>query len=330
MTPSETSDKPESVSIVLPVYNEEDNLVLLHDEVTAVLDQLARAAEIIFVDDGSADKSVEILRQLQQSDPRVKVIVLRRNFGQTAAMTAGFRAARGDIIIVMDADLQNDPADIPRLLEKHAEGYDVISGWRKDRKDRWLSRRVPSQLANALISRVTGVHLHDYGCALKLYSREIIDELRLYGEMHRFIPALASWVGANIAEIIVNHRPRRFGKSKYGISRTVRVILDLLTVKMLLHYSTKPLHIFGRWGLLTGFAGFVLAAYLSVKRIFFAAPLADRPALMLAFLLMLGGLQLITMGLLAELQVRVLHETRDTRGYVIREVLGEGLRADEP
>jgi glycosyltransferase involved in cell wall biosynthesis len=307
------------------VFNERDSLIPLHEEISAVLDELGRDAEIILVDDGSTDGSVEVLQRLPQSDPRVKVIVLRRNFGQTAALAAGFNEARGGLVIIMDADLQNDPADISLLLEKHAEGYDVVSGWRKDRKDRWLTRRVPSRVANYIISLVTGVRLHDYGCALKLYTREILDELSLYGEMHRFIPALASWVGANITEIVVSHRPRRFGKSKYNIARTVRVILDLLTVKFLLHYSTKPLHIFGRWGLLAGFAGFALAAYLSVTKIFFGAQLAERPALMLAVLLMVGGLQLITMGLLAELQVRVLHEARGTPGYVVRRVLGKGL-----
>jgi glycosyltransferase involved in cell wall biosynthesis len=319
---------PASLSIVVPVFNEQDNLVPLHEQIGAVLDQLGRDAEIVFVDDGSSDGSLAVLRRLQQSDPRVKIVVLRRNFGQTAAMAAGFHYARADLIIVMDADLQNDPADIPALLAKHDEGYDVVSGWRKQRKDPWLSRRLPSQIANCLISCVTGVHLHDYGCTLKLYTRDTIDDLQLYGEMHRFIPALASWRGSTIAEVPVNHHRRLHGKSKYGISRTVRVILDLLTVKFLLQYSTKPLHIFGLWGLLVGFAGFVIAAYLTVLKLGFHQDIGHRPALLLAVLLMVGGLQLITMGLLAELQVRTLHEARRVPVYVVKESLGIGLDTD--
>lgn len=321
--------RPASLSVVVPVFNEEESLAPLHEQISATLAEIDCDAEIVFVDDGSSDRSREILSRLQRTDPRVKVVVLRRNFGQTAAMAAGFSFAGGDVIVVMDADLQNDPADIHTLLAKHAEGYDVVSGWRKDRKDPWLSRRLPSRIANALISWVTGVHLHDYGCTLKLYAREIIENLQLYGELHRFIPALASWSGAKMAEVPVNHRPRLFGKSNYGIARTVRVILDLVTVKFLLQYSTKPLHVFGLWGLLSGLAGVILAAYLSVQKVFFDAHLAERPALMLAVLLMLGGLQLITMGLLAELQVRVMHEARGTPGYVVKEVLGEGLDTEE-
>ncbi len=322
-------DGEETLSIVVPVYNEEENVGPMYEEIVAALDDLGRDAEILFVDDGSADGTLEILKGLQQSDPRVKVIVLRRNFGQTAAMAAGFSQVQGDIIIAMDGDLQNDPADIGILLAKHAEGYDLVSGWRKDRKDKWLTRRVPSQIANRLISSVTGTHLHDYGCALKLYTRDTIDSLRIYGELHRFIPALASWRGSRVAEVVVNHRARQFGVSKYGLSRTMRVILDLLTVRFLLQYSSKPLHIFGRWGLLSGSAGFAIAVYLTVLKLGYQQDIGERPLLLLGVLLMVGGLQLITMGLLAELQVHALHEARGTPSYVVRDTLGEGLGADD-
>ena len=242
-------------SIVVPIYNEEDNISELYRAITSALDGTDTNYEIIMVDDGSIDGSFSALKEIAARDQRVKVIRFRRNFGQTAAMSAGFDAAAGDIIIPMDGDLQNDPADIPRLIDKLHEGYDVVSGWRSERKDTFITRKIPSILANALISSLTGVHLHDYGCTLKAYRREVLDGINLYGEMHRFVPALASQVGAKVAEMPVNHRPRLHGTSKYGISRTLRVILDLMTVKFLLTYSTKPIQLFGRWGVYTLLAG---------------------------------------------------------------------------
>ncbi|MFH1084648.1 MAG: glycosyltransferase family 2 protein, partial [Chloroflexota bacterium] len=238
------------LSIVVPVYNEEENIQYLYDQLTAVLEPLGLEYEIICADDGSRDRSFALLAALAERDPRVKVIRFRRNFGQTAGFCAGFDYASGQIVITIDADLQNDPAGIPVLLEKMAEGYDVVSGWRKQRQDAAVSRKLPSKIANWLISRTTGVPVHDRGCSLRAHRKEIVKEMRLYGELHRFIPDIAAWLGARMAEVPVNHRPRRFGKSKYGLGRTFRVILDLITVKFLQSYSTRPIHIFGRWGLL--------------------------------------------------------------------------------
>jgi len=276
------------------------------------------------VDDGSQDGSYAIEKELHARDPRVRVIRFRRNFGQTAAFSAGFDHARGDVVVTMDADLQNDPADIPMLLQTMREGdYDVVSGWRVNRQDAYLTRKIPSRIANWLISRVTKVSLHDYGCSLKAYRREVLENIHLYGELHRFVPALASWTGVRIKEVPVNHRARQYGKSKYGISRTIRVLLDLTTVSFLLNYSAKPMQVFGKWGLVTAFVGFVIALYLTGLKVFAGASLADRPLLWLAVLLMIVGVQFISLGLLGELVVRTYYETQNKPIYVIREILGE-------
>ena len=313
--------QPVEISIVLPVFDEEDNLATLHNELSEVMGSIGRSYEIIFVDDGSTDGSFDRLSEIQRQDSTVIVVRFRRNFGQTAAMVAGFDIASGEIIVTLDADGQNDPQDIPRLLAKIDEGYDLVSGWRYERQDKLLLRRVPSGLANRLISYTTDVKLHDYGCTLKAFQRDVIKNIRLYGEMHRFIPAIASWGGVRIGEIQVNHRARVKGQSKYGISRTSRVILDLITVKFLLSYSSRPLQFFGPFGLLFGGIGVLLSVYLAVQRIFFGVPLADRPILLLAVLLIFSGLQIITVGLLAEMQTRTYHEAQDKPIYVIREIL---------
>ncbi len=310
------------LSIVLPVHNEEESLPALHGMLTDVLAEYGRSYEILFVDDGSRDQSFAALAALQARDPHVRVLRLRRNFGQTAAMAAAFRYARGRVIIPMDADLQNDPADIPRLVAKLEAGYDVVSGWRVDRHDHFLSRRLPSMLANWLIGRVTGVRLHDYGCSLKAYRSEVVKNVHLYGEMHRFIPALASWYGSRIAEIPVNHHPRRFGRTKYGLSRTLRVMLDLITVKFLLSFSTQPLHVFGFWGALCLVSGCAISGYLAIMRLFFHEELSRRPLLLLGVLLISTGIQFISMGLLAEMMARTYHESQDKPIYVIRDTLG--------
>lgn len=311
----------ESVSIVIPVYEEEESLPHLYKSIKDVMDRLGRKYEIVFVDDGSKDGTYKVLEAYQKKDPTVVVVSFRRNFGQTAAMAAGFEYAQGDIIITMDADLQNDPADIPRLLEK-MKGHDVVSGWRKKRQDKFVSRRLPSMIANGLISKVTGVHLHDYGCTLKAYRKEVIKNVRLYGEMHRFIPAIASWVGASITEVETNHHPRKFGKSKYGISRTIRVILDLITVKFLQSFSTRPIHAFGPGGLLLGFIGFIIALYLSFEKVVLGQSIGGRPLLFLSVLLMILGVQLVIMGLLGEMLARVYHESQGKPIYTVKKVLG--------
>jgi len=311
----------ESVSIVIPVYEEEESLPHLYRSIKDVMDSLGRKYEIIFVDDGSKDGTFRVLESFQEKDPAVVVVSFRRNFGQTAAMAAGFEYAQGDIIVTMDADLQNDPADIPKLLEK-MKGHDVVSGWRKKRQDKFISRRLPSMMANGLISRVTGVHLHDYGCTLKAYRKEVIKNVRLYGEMHRFIPAIASWVGASITEVETNHRPRKFGKSKYGISRTIRVVLDLITVKFLQSFSTRPIHAFGPGGLLLGFIGFLIALYLSFEKLVMGESIGGRPLLFLSVLMMILGVQLVIMGLLGEMLARVYHESQGKPIYTVRKVLG--------
>jgi glycosyltransferase involved in cell wall biosynthesis len=312
------------VSVVLPVYNEEQSLEPLHAALQEVLEDYGRAYEILFIDDGSNDRSFEVLTGIQARNPQVRVVRLRRNFGQTAAMSAAFQFARGRIIIPMDSDLQNDPADIPRLIAKLEEGFDVVSGWRVDRQDRFLSRRLPSVMANWLIGKVTGVRLHDYGCSLKAYRAEIVKNVHLYGEMHRFIPALATWFGSRTTELPVTHHPRRHGRTKYGIGRTFRVLLDLITVKFLLSFSTQPLHIFGFWGALSLAAGGALCGYLTVQRLFFGQELSRRPLLLLGVLLVFTGIQFISMGLLAEMVARTYHESQDKPIYVVRETLGFG------
>lgn len=310
-----------NLSVVIPVYNEEKTIKLLCHHINNVLDKIEESAEIVVVDDGSTDGTYDFLKEMKKEIKELKVIRLRANFGQTAAMSAGFKHASGDIVITMDADLQNDPDDIPLLLEKMGEDYDVVSGWRRYRKDPWLTRKLPSYWANKIISLITGVRLHDYGCTLKAYRREILENVELYGQMHRFIPALAKWVGGRIGEVAVTHHPRKHGKSKYGIGRTIRVILDLMTVKFLLSYSSSPIQIFGLIGMGAGGVGFVWTVYLIIQRLFFEVPLGGRPALLLAIMLIFLGVQFISMGLLGELLIRIYHESQKKPIYIIKDVL---------
>ena len=310
------------VSVVIPLLNEEENIPILYQELTQTLKNIDVGYELVFVDDGSSDSSLKILEDLQQSDDCICIISLRKNFGQTAAMSAGFDKASGDIIIAMDADLQNDPADIPMLLEKIKEGSDMVTGWRFNRQDPFLSRRLPSKIANKIISYATGVHLHDYGCTLKAFRSDVIKNIKLYGEMHRFIPAIASAMGVSIAEVKVNHRARRFGTSKYGISRTLRVVLDLITVKFLLNYATRPIHVFGTIGFISGSAGALVAFVMTIQRQFYGIPLSDRPLLLLAILLIFVGVQFVTIGLVAEMLARTYHESQDKPTYYIRKIIG--------
>jgi glycosyltransferase involved in cell wall biosynthesis len=316
-------------SIVVPIYNEQENIQELYGAIVTSLDAIDPCYEIIMVDDGSRDGSFPALQRLASRDERLKVIRFRRNFGQTAAMAAGFDAASGDIIIPMDGDLQNDPSDIPRLIEKLHEGYDVVSGWRSDRKDTFVTRKIPSILANALISSFTGVHLHDYGCTLKAYRREVLEGINLYGEMHRFVPALASQVGARVTEIPVRHHPRRYGVSKYGISRTVRVILDLMTVKFLLAYSTKPIQLFGKWGLYTLLAGFLSGGMTIYMKLFEHLSMNRNPLLILTAFLLFMGAQFIVLGLLGEVNARTYYEAQGKPIYVIRERVNLGGEHEE-
>ena len=309
------------LSIVIPVQNESPNIKPLYEELTHVLGQYGRSYEIVIVDDGSTDDTFEQLASLQSRDSRLRVIRFRRNFGQTAAFAAGFAYARGRIVITSDGDLQNDPHDIPAMIALVEQGNDIVCGWRKDRKDTLVTRRLPSVLANKLISWATGVDLHDYGCSLKVFRAEVVKPLRLYGEMHRFIPAIASQNGVQIAEMIVNHRPRRAGSTKYGLSRTIRVILDLATVKFLLSYSTRPLQIFGLLGLITGGLGVVITGYLGYIRLFTTQGIGDRPLLLLGVMLVFIGVQLVTFGLLAEVMARTYYESQDKPTYAIRDVL---------
>lgn len=276
--------------------------------------------ELLFIDDGSTDTSLTILKKLQAVDDHVVVVSFRKNFGQTAAMAAGFDYATGDVIITMDADLQNDPRDIPKLLEEIHAGNDVVTGWRFDRKDAFINRRLPSIIANKIISKTTGVNLHDYGCTLKAFRKEVVKNVKLYGEMHRFIPAIASGMGIDFTEVKVNHRARRFGTSKYGISRTIRVILDLMTVKFLLSYATRPIQVFGLMGFVTGAIGFLIAMIMTIQRQFFGVPLADRPLLFLAVLLIFIGIQFVTLGLIAELQARTYHESQNKPVYFVKNI----------
>jgi glycosyltransferase involved in cell wall biosynthesis len=308
------------LSVVIPVYNEAPNLPQLHGELTETLSAWGRSYELVFIDDGSSDESFETLVGIQAGDAHVRIIRFRRNFGQTAAFAAGFAHARGAYIVTSDGDLQNDPRDIPSMVAKLEEGYDIVVGWRKRRKDAFLNRRLPSILANQLISLSTGVRLHDYGCSLKVFRAEVVKPMRLYGEMHRFLPAIASEFGVRIAEVVVNHRARQHGRSKYGISRTVRVVLDLLTVKFLISYSTRPLQIFGLVGLVMGGMGLAITTYLSYLRLFGDQSIGNRPLLLLGVLFIFTGIQLITLGLLAEMQARTYHESQDKPIYTIREV----------
>jgi len=311
------------LSVIVPAFNEEKNVPRMVEEITAAVDRLKITYEVIFIDDGSRDGTFAALKEARRTHPLIKVIRFRKNFGQTAALSAGFDYARGEIIVTIDADLENDPNDIGLLLEKIEAGYDLVSGWRKNRwKKHFFSRRLPSLTANWLISRITKVRLRDYGCTLKAFRSDVIKNIKLYGEMHRFIPAIAATIGVDIAEVPVNFRPRIHGQSKYGFSRSIRVFLDLLTVKFLLSYSTRPLQIFGLLGLISGGFGGVLAAVLSYQRLFLRQSISNRPLLLLAILLMLIGVQFITMGLLGEIMVRTYHEAVEKRIYVVRNVLG--------
>ncbi|MEL6383682.1 MAG: glycosyltransferase family 2 protein [Cyanobacteria bacterium J06626_18] len=315
---------PQSVldlSLVVPVYNEYESIPKLIETISEVVKTLAIAYEIICVDDGSTDGSAELLKKLATAREDLTVLLLRRNYGQTAAMAAGFDHARGNVIITLDGDLQNDPADIPKLLSKLEQGYDLVSGWRKQRQDHQLTRLLPSRLANWLIGRVTGVKLHDYGCSLKAYRTEVVRDMNLYGELHRFLPALAFIEGARITEIPVNHYARRFGKSKYGLGRTFRVVMDLMTVYFMKRFLTKPMHVFGLLGLLSMISGFALGAYLTVLKFVTGQDIGDRPLLILAIVLFLTGIQLFSFGLLAELLMRTYHESQKRPIYRVRELL---------
>jgi glycosyltransferase involved in cell wall biosynthesis len=313
-------DAPE-ISVFLPVLNEEPNLRPLHAQLDEALAHIGRTAEIIYVDDGSTDGSLEVLRRLAALDPRVRVVSLRRNYGQTAAMAAGIDAARGQVLIPMDADLQNDPVDIARLLDKLDEGYDVVSGWRKERQDKMVSRKIPSMIANRLISVIGGVKLHDYGCSLKAYRREFLKDVRLYGEMHRFIPIYASWVGARVTEIPVQHHPRTMGKSKYGLSRTFKVMLDLMTIKFMASYHTKPIYVFGLFGF-SSFVISIIAAVWALLRKLGGESFIRNPLLIVAIVMFAVGVQFILMGLIAEMLVRTYHESQAKATYAVRERIG--------
>jgi glycosyltransferase involved in cell wall biosynthesis len=308
------------ISVVVPMRNEAPNVSQLYGELAAALEAFGRPFEVLAIDDGSTDETFGLLASMQAADARLRVIRFRRNFGQTAAFAAGFAYARGRYIVTMDGDLQNDPNDIPAMVEQLERGADIVAGWRKDRKDPFINRRLPSMVANWIISRATDVRLHDYGCSLKVLRAEVVKPMKLYGEMHRFLPAIASEMGVRIEERVVNHRARVHGTSKYGISRTVRVILDLLTVKFLISYSTRPLHIFGLLGMMMGLAGALVCGYLAWVRLFNYEAIGNRPLLLLGILLVFTGLQLVTLGLLAEMQARTYHESQNKPVYVIREI----------
>ncbi|MFQ3246427.1 MAG: glycosyltransferase involved in cell wall biosynthesis [Arenicella sp.] len=310
------------VSIVIPFLNESPNLKGLCEELKAALDPMGKTYEVLFIDDGSMDDGVAVLEDFRAQMPQIKVVSFRRNFGQTAAMVAGLDYSVGDIVVTLDADRQNDPADIPAMVAKVEEGYDMACGWRHDRQDTYVSRKLPSMLANKLISKITDVSLHDYGCTLKAMRKSLAKKVTLYGEMHRFIPAVASGVGATIAEVKVNHRARIAGESKYGISRTFRVVLDLITVKFLLRFHARPLHFFGMPGLALGGIGGALITYLTIARLFFGVPLGDRPLLIFAFMLLIIGLQFILFGLIGEMQTRTYYESQDKPIYHVRRTIG--------
>lgn len=313
-----------NLSLIIPVYNEAQNLPILYDSIQKTLKSIQCIWEVIFIDDGSRDNSFEVLKSLVETDPEhVRVVAFRRNFGQTAAITAGIDHAHGEIIVLLDADLQNDPADIPMLLAKLDEGYDLVSGWRKDRKDNRLTRTLPSNVANGIISWVTGVHLHDYGCTLKAYRREALEGFRLYGEMHRFIPVFAHSVGAQITEIPVHHHERKFGQANYGLDRTLKVILDLFTVKFLLNYSHKPMRLFGGVGMLLISGGGTMLLYLFIRRMLQEIAVLGSPIFQLGAMLLILGAQAILMGLIAELLARTYHESQSKPTYTIRTVLGK-------
>ncbi len=314
------------LSIVMPVYNEAEALPGLHTELDAVLKPLGKAYEIIAVDDGSQDTSFDVLKCLSESDPHMVVVRLRRNFGQTAAFAAGFEQARGSIVITIDADGQNDPADIPQLLDKMSQGYDIVSGWRQNRQEPLVMRRLPSAIANKIIGQSTGIYLHDTGCSLKAYDWQVIKTLKLYGDMHRFIPAFASWMGVKVAEVPVKDRARQFGKSKYGFSRTFRLFLDLFTLTFLLSFQGKPMRLFGTVGLITGTLGGLILAYLAALKIFEGALLSNRPILWLGVMLVILGVQFLFFGFIAEMITRTYHESQNKSIYVVREIIPSANR----
>ncbi len=316
------NQKNQSLSVIIPVYNEEESLPSFAEELIAAVSKIPMPWEIIFVDDGSSDQSQAVIRKIAATDSRVKGVFLGRNAGQTSALSAGIQKSSGTLIASLDADGQNDPKDLERLISKLNEGYDVVSGWRKNRKDPWLNRRLPSQIANALISRVTGVYLHDYGCSLKLYKTEYLKPIRLYGEMHRFVPAFAGFLGAKITELEVNHRPRIKGKSKYGISRTLKVILDLLTVKFMDSYMGKPIYLFGGGGIIMMLLGALAAAITLYKKFALGIFVKDQPLFQVAIFFSLIGFQLLLLGLLAEILVRTYFDIKDKNSYFIRETVG--------
>lgn len=314
------AERKPDISVVVPLLNEQDNIGPLYEQITQTLVG-EHSYEVLFVDDGSTDNSFEVLSGLLEADDRVRIVRFRRNFGQTAALSAGFANARGEIIVAMDGDLQNDPADIPKMIEKLEEGFDDVSGWRKKRHDNALTRLLPSKVANWLISRITGVKLHDYGCTLKAYRREALAQTELYGEMHRFIPAIASWSGASIAEIVVNHRPRTAGVAKYGLARTWKVVLDLITVNFLGSYSTKPIYVFGGLGLMSAAGSILLGLTVIYQKVKLGTDMSGNPLLVLTGVLIIATIQFMLMGLLAELLVRTYHESQGRPTYVIREIL---------
>ena len=310
------------LSIVVPIYNEAESLTHLIEAIASAVAINNLSYEIICVDDGSTDGSTKILTDLATQRSDLKAVILRRNYGQTPAMAAGFENARAKAIVTLDGDLQNDPADIPLLLDTLNEGYDLVSGWRKQRQDAALTRLLPSKIANWIIGRVTGVKLHDYGCSLKAYRSEVVADMNLYGELHRFLPALAYIEGARITEIPVRHHPRRYGKSKYGLGRTIRVIMDLLTVFFMKKFLTKPMHVFGFWGLMSLISGVLMGIYLTIIKLFMGQNIGDRPLLILSVLLILTGIELFSFGLLAELLMRTYHESQKRPIYRVREVVG--------
>jgi glycosyltransferase involved in cell wall biosynthesis len=317
-----TAETAPELSLFLPVLDEEENLRPMHAKIQEALKSLGKTAEVIYVDDGSTDKSLQILREIAADDDRVRVISLRRNYGQTAAMSAGIDAARGQILIPMDADLQNDPRDIARLLEKLSEGYDVVSGWRKNRQDKLISRKIPSKIANKIISLIGGVPLHDYGCSLKAYRRDVLQDVRLYGEMHRFIPIYASWSGARVAEIPVEHHARTGGKSKYGISRTIKVVFDLMTIKFMAEYHTKPIYVFGSFGMIAFLLSMLAGGWAFVLKFVYGTSFILTPLPVIAIVLLAISMQFFLMGLLAEMLVRTYHESQDKAIYAVRERIG--------
>jgi len=317
------------LSVIIPVYNEELNLAAMLEQVHAALAPMGRSYEVIFIDDGSTDGSYALLARIAQIDPTLTIVRFRRNFGQTPSMQAGIDIAQGRLIVTMDADLQNDPADIPRMVAKIEEGYDLVAGWRTDRKDAFLNRRLPSMIANRIIGNSTGVKLHDYGCTLKVIDAELAKQFRLYGEMHRFIPAVAAFIGARITEVPVNHRARLHGSSKYGIGRTLRVVLDLITVRFIQNYLTRPMQVFGLLGLLLSSAGTLISVWLAVEKLVFHKNLADRPLLLLGILLIMVGVQLLSFGLMADIVARTYHEAQGRRPYFIRNIIAGKLQSQE-